>query len=73
MVAGGTAVYLFQPKNGGAVHAMTLTQTSAMFLTATLLVRGLAAIPLTMTLYLSVAIRVIDQIEAQPNRDPMAA
>ncbi|CAG5097659.1 Protein of unknown function [Cotesia congregata] len=57
--------YLFHPKSGKIVHARQNSQIPKIRSNAPPIVIGLAAKPLTITLYLSNAIAVIDQMEIE--------
>lgn len=65
--------YLFHPNIGKMVQTTPQIQRPIILRIAPLIVSGLPASPLTMTLYLSKEIIVIVQMEAHPNKDPVIA
>lgn len=62
--------YLFHPNKGAIVHPTDIAQMSKILNIAVFFVSGWALKPLTMTLYLSKAMKVIVQIEPQPKSEP---
>lgn len=65
--------YLFQPTIGSIVHNPANDQMNKISRSALFVVSGFPDNPLTMTLYRSKAMSVIDQIEAQPQIEPRKA
>lgn len=64
------STYLFHPNIGAMVQPTDIAQIISILSNAVFLVRGCALNPLTITLYLSKAINVMVQIDAQPHNEP---
>lgn len=65
--------YRFQPNIGAIVQPREKIHIPSIRSSAPVMVSGLPAKPLTITLYLSNAIMVIDHMELHPNKEPNIA
>lgn len=65
-----TPTYLFHPNIGAIVQPIDMAQMINILSKAVFFVKGFALKPLTITLYLSKAMKVIVQMDVHPNNDP---